>query len=629
MSTHSKTPRNSEVDAYTFIKTELDKHGWNVKNPARFADGDVYKQNEGLYNLEIKKCLVRDMPEAVVKITENVFWVIESKRDIHQLHQAVQEAKDQYAAKINESPHIKAVLISGVAGNDSDGYIVSSQYLKDGVWRTVLINGHEKTSLLSKREVLEIVRSDNPEFSDFAELSEEKFLTAAEKINEILHLAAINKSKRAKFIAGLILSFAAPTKPNLDKSTKPLVKEINDNIESVLAQKGKDDFISFISLELPPNEDNHIKYKQAIIQTYRELESLDIKSAMNSGNDVLGKLYEVFLRYGNGAKEIGIVLTPRHMTSFAVDVLDIKHNDFVFDPTCGTGGFLVSAFDYVKRNSSEQQIDVFKQYNIFGVEQEDDVVALALVNMIFRGDGRNNIREGNCFQKNITKSIQSGNVTGKYIASSEAWDPIITKVLMNPPFALKKSDEKEYHFIDYALSQMQESGTLFAILPISALVEASTKSWRKDVLLRNNTVLSVVTLPEDLFYPVSVGTVGLFIKKGVPHDYEKPVYFARANSDGFVKKKGKRVFSTKAENRLEAIKSELRSFIHTNSDELEDVPEFKKVTQLDKNDADAELVPEAYLDSSIPDARELEFGIDEMVRESVAFKIKYYHKLEK
>jgi len=119
----------------------------------------------------------------------------------------------------------------------------------------------------------------------------------------------------------------------------------------------------------------------------------------------------VFLKYGNGAKEIGIVLTPRHISKFAVEVLDIKHNDFILDPTCGTGGFLVSAFDFVKQSSTDEQINKFKEFNIFGIESDDDVVALALVNMIFRGDGRNNIREGDCFQKNITKNVKGDIIT--------------------------------------------------------------------------------------------------------------------------------------------------------------------------------------------------------------------------
>jgi type I restriction-modification system DNA methylase subunit len=96
---------------------------------------------------------------------------------------------------------------------------------------------------------------------------------------------------------------------------------------------------------------------------------------MASGKDVLGEFYEKFLKYGNGAKEIGIVLTPRHITEFAVEVLGITHKDYVFDPTCGTAGFLVSAFDSIKKTATAEQVEKFKTYNLFGVEQDDEVVA--------------------------------------------------------------------------------------------------------------------------------------------------------------------------------------------------------------------------------------------------------------
>jgi len=123
-------------------------------------------------------------------------------------------------------------------------------------------------------------------------------------------------------------------------------------------------------------------------------------------------------------------------------------------------------------------------YQINGIEQEDEVVALALVNMIFRGDGKNNMSAGNCFYKNILKTTKNGNLTGKielgdkYVKENK--NPIITKVLMNPPFALKSSMKEESHFIDYALSQMQDEGLLFVIVPISVIVESSGKNWRNE-----------------------------------------------------------------------------------------------------------------------------------------------------
>ena len=78
---HSSNPKDSEVDAYSYIKEELGNLGWVVKNPARVPEGEVYKQNEGLYNLDIKDMLDRDMPEAIIKLNECDLWMIESKRD--------------------------------------------------------------------------------------------------------------------------------------------------------------------------------------------------------------------------------------------------------------------------------------------------------------------------------------------------------------------------------------------------------------------------------------------------------------------------------------------------------------------------------------------------------------------
>ncbi len=631
---HLSKPKNSEVDAYTYIKEELDKLGWVVKNPARVSDGEVYKQNEVLYHKELKNLLDRDMPEAVVKLNSEEFWAIESKRDRDMIEQALDEAKNQYAKKINKSKKIKCVLISGVAGNDTDGYIVKNQYLKNGKWEDVLLEkGKIKNILLSKKQAQYILEHDKPEWSEFPDLPEEKYIDSALEINEILHNAGINKNKRARFIAGLVLSLADNSFVNLkENDTTTLVESVNSLINKKLREVEKESFFNFLKLELPPSRENHIKYRDAIKETIKELEALDIKNAMASGKDILGEFYEKFLKYGNGAKEIGIVLTPRHITEFAVEVLDVNHNDYVLDPTCGTGGFLVSSFDHIKRNSSDKQIEKFKNYNLFGIEQDDEVVALALVNMIFRGDGRNNMSEGNCFQKNIEQDTKKGNQTGEFIkrtGNELTKNPVITKVLMNPPFALKKGDEKERHFIDYALSQMQDGGILFAIVPISVMVEGGGgKSWRKD-LLENNTLVSVVTLPEDLFYPVSVGAIGVFIKKGISHNFNSQnVYFARGVTDGYKKKKGKRIFDEERErNQIKEIKEELKAFLVNQNLKFEDIPEFKKICKLDIDDKNYELVPEAYIDSKIPTYEEIEEGVEEMIRESIAFKIKFYNQL--
>lgn len=658
---HSNNPKDTEVDAYSYIKEQLKELDWVVKNPARIPEGEVYKQNECLAHKDIKEAFGAKHPEAVVKLNEIEFWVIESKRTKKEIADALDEAKNYYAKRINDKNKIKCIIATGLAGNDTDGYTIINQYLHNGKWETVLFNGKTKDTLLSKQQVEYITKNKTINYKDFPDFPEEKYFNSAEKINEILHNAGINKNKRARFIAGLILSLSTGEEVDLRiKNAELLAKNINNLIEQKLKQVKKSNFYHFINLEVPPSEENHIKYRQAIVETFKELQTLDIKNAMASGNDILGKFYENFLSYGNGAKEIGIILTPKHITKFAVEVMDIKHNDFILDPCCGTGGFLVSAFDYVRRNSNPKQLEKFKDYNIFGIEQDDEVVALALVNMIFRGDGRNNMSEGNCFQKSIIQTTKDGIITGKYDKSLNVIEekkdkkgkirlyvkeikdnpsPIITKVLMNPPFSLKKGDEKERHFIDFGLSQMQDGGILFSILPISVMVEKEAKNWRKE-LLQKNTLLSVITFPEDLFNPMaSAGTVGIFIKKGIPHDFEKQrVYFARPVKDGFKIKKAIRKRNGRVPDLLSEIKEELKSFLANQNLSFKGIPEFKKISLLNKEDCapdengklkgNVELVAEAYIDNKIPSLEEIERGVEEMVKEVVAFNIKYSDKIK-
>jgi hypothetical protein len=148
--------------------------------------------------------------------------------------------------------------------------------------------------------------------------------------------------------------------------------------------------------------------------------------------------------------------------------------------------------------------------------------------------------------------------------------------------------------------------------------------WRKDVLLKNNTLLAVVTFPEDLFNPsASVGTLGLFVKKGIPHNFEKDeVYFARCIEDGFKIKKSVRKENEKVRNMLEEIKDELRQFIIGKTSKIKSVPEFKKICLLDEEDENTELIPENYIDSKIPSLSEIENGVEELVKSCACYIIR-------
>ncbi|MGH2493799.1 MAG: N-6 DNA methylase [Ktedonobacteraceae bacterium] len=612
----------TEVDAYVYIKGNLKALGWDARNPERSSGaGQVYTQNECLAHPEIKRFLGLERPENIVKVTETDLWVIEAKRTHGQLDQALAEA-EEYARKINQSSTLCVVFITGVAGNDLDSFLMRTRMLVGGKFVPVTINNVEITGLLKQSDCESLLHSGTGNIEN-PPIDERLFLARADHVNEILHLGAVNPHQRASVMAALLLSKLSDTGPNVnERIASVLIGDINNRVGSILRTQGKAGFQDYIKISLPSTEDNHRKFRKALVDTLQELNNLNIRSAMNSGADWLGAFYEVFLKYASWAQDLGIVLTPRHITRYVAEVMDIQPNDIVYDPTCGTGGFLVAAFDSVKQKANEAQVNRFKQYGLFGVEQDAGVAALAVVNMIFRGDGKNNIVEGNCFAKFLEPVVVRGTPTAQY-SEIQSDNPPITKVMMNPPFALKRSDEKEFKFVEQALHQMQDGGLLFTVLPYSAMVRpGSYLNWRKNLLLPYHTLLSVVTFPDDLFYPVGVTSVGVFIKKGIPHPPAQKVLWIRALNDGLLKSKGKRLPSPRASDDLVAVRDLLRAFLHNPQHPATSVDQFIKATPIDLRDGLLELVPEAYLDQAEPTHEMVIEGLENRVREKLAFLVK-------
>jgi len=317
------------------------------------------------------------------------------------------------------------------------------------------------------------------------------------------------------------------------------------------------------------------------------LRELNIGSAVNAGRDILGKFYEEFLKYANDANEHGIVFTPRHITRFAAQVVDVQQSDVVFDPACGTGGFLVAALDKVIEDGGNT--DKFKTSNIYGIEQDASIAALAIVNMIFRGDGSSNIFEGDGLELSLNELRP-------------------TKVLMNPPFGL--DEDYEHKFVDRALDDMQRGGLLFAVLPRSVMNSKQNERggavWRAN-LLKQHTLVAVIQLPLMLFYPnANVGTYAVVIKAHRPHQLTDDIVWA-ALDDGIVRSKLEKP-ATKAGN-LQQVRDAVRNFVTSGSvtrsvsEKIECQPmDLKPTSDRDKASAEssfheriANLAPEHYI----------------------------------
>src|SRR5690606_28606726 len=98
--------------------------------------------------------------------------------------------------------------------------------------------------------------------------------------------------------------------------------------------------------------------------------------------DILGRFYREFIRYAGKDSKTGLVLTPTHITDFFCELADLQPNDTVYDPCCGTAGFLVSAMKWMVNAAGNDivQWKRIKEDGLIGVETRPDMFTHACSN---------------------------------------------------------------------------------------------------------------------------------------------------------------------------------------------------------------------------------------------------------
>ena len=114
----------------------------------------------------------------------------------------------------------------------------------------------------------------------------------------------------------------------------------------------------------------------------------------NSSEDFLGRFYGEFMSYSGGdGQSLGIVLTPKHITELFCDLANLKPTDKVFDPCCGTAGFLIASMHKMIKLAGDDDVQIrkIKKEQLFGIELQAYMYTIATTNMILRGDGNSNL----------------------------------------------------------------------------------------------------------------------------------------------------------------------------------------------------------------------------------------------
>lgn len=243
----------------------------------------------------------------------------------------------------------------------------------------------------------------------------------------------------------------------------------------------------------------------------------------NIGYDVLGRFYVEFIRYAGSEQKSGLVLTPAHITELFCDLADLRISDIVYDPCCGTGGFLVAAMQrlFALAGNNKKKREKIRKTQLCGCELRSDMFTYACSSMRFRGDGKSNLYNGSCFNN----------------ADSIADNHKPTVAMLNPPYDVGNAGQME--FIEHALNVLnpQADGRVVAIVQMSCAIkdEKDLKAVKRRILAKHH-LKAVLNMPDDLFYPVGVVTCIMVFEANKPNAGRK-TWFGYFKDDGFEKRK--------------------------------------------------------------------------------------------
>lgn len=244
----------------------------------------------------------------------------------------------------------------------------------------------------------------------------------------------------------------------------------------------------------------------------------------SSTEDYLGRFYGEFMSYSGGdGQTLGIVLTPKHITELFCELADLKPDDRVLDPCCGTAGFLIAAMHKMLRQTDDEaQQRSIRRDQLFGIELQPYMFTIATTNMILRGDGKSNLHNLDFLLQNPSKLQLKGCTVG----------------MMNPPYSQgSKANPSLYEisFTEHLLDSLTEGARCVVIVPQSSFTGKSGDERNiKASILKRHTLEGVITLNKDTFYGVGTNPCIAVFTAGVPHDKSHVCKFINFEDDGFV-----------------------------------------------------------------------------------------------
>jgi type I restriction enzyme M protein len=260
---------------------------------------------------------------------------------------------------------------------------------------------------------------------------------------------------------------------------------------------------------------NYMKNGNLIREVVNKINSFDFNNLVERKH--FGDIYEQMLNDLQGAGNSGEFYTPRALTSFMVERINPKPSEIIFDPSCGTGGFLTCSIRFIRDKYIKTPKDeAAMQAGLRAVELKQLPHMLCVTNMLLHGI------------EDVSFVRHDNSLVRKYDSYSD--DDQVDVIVTNPPFGASVPNGVEEHFPSHLKSKetadlflsliiklLKKGGRAAVVLPDGSLFGEGVKTRLREHLLQECNLHTIVRLPNSVFRPyASIGTNILFFEKGTP-----------------------------------------------------------------------------------------------------------------
>ncbi len=377
-------------------------------------------------------------------------------------------------------------------------------------------------------------------------IDKQRIYNLTKKINDCLHteFGIKNLYHRMIFTACALVAkrYDAILIKGMDFSLmkNSILSTLSKSLEESKKQNLKLDLLIEVYSEIKMNNASNQEAIDNFIKWVSEISDC-VNSDYWNGEDVMGIFFNEFNRYKKKS-ESGQVFTPDHITSFMYRLIDIDQNDRILDAACGSGAFLVKSMCNMIKEAggiNAKKAPEIKETQLFGIEFDREIFALACANMLIHKDGKTNLEQLDTRTQEACDWIKSKsyktNKKGEFQKDKNGnlilINNYITKVLMNPPF------ERKYGcltIVNNVLLNVPPHTKCAFILPDKKLEKDNGAK-----LLKHSTLEKIIKLPEKIFSEGVTTSIFIF-ESGTPQN-NKEIFTCYIEDDGLetVKNQGR------------------------------------------------------------------------------------------